>query len=42
MSGKIVAQINEDGPKKESRDLAKYFVPAWTIAKFVPPEYRFW
>jgi S1-C subfamily serine protease len=27
--------------EKEPQDIAKYFVPASTIAQFIPPEYRF-
>jgi len=38
MSRKIVVRAD---PKSEPRDLAKYFVPAETIATFIPTEYHF-
>jgi Trypsin-like peptidase domain len=39
MSRKI--QVLPSDPGGEPRDLAKYFVPASTIAAFIPTEYRF-
>jgi Trypsin-like peptidase domain len=41
MSRKIMVRSNPDDPHSKMRDLAKYFVPAWTIAEFIPAEYRF-
>ena len=38
MSRKIVGRSDSTG---ETRDLAKYFVPASIIRNFIPPEYRF-
>jgi hypothetical protein len=38
ISRKISARA--DG-ESEPKDIAKYFVPASTIAKFIPAEYRF-
>jgi hypothetical protein len=38
MSRKIVVRANAES---EPKDIAKYFVPASTIAKFIPAEYRF-
>jgi len=40
MSRKIMAGA-ADEPASRLKDLAKYFVPAWTIAKFIPAEYGF-
>jgi hypothetical protein len=44
ISGKItqsrIKQVNGHAVK-ESHDVAKFFVPAATIAEFIPPEYRF-
>jgi hypothetical protein len=40
MSRKIQARPNND-PEGELKDLAKYFLPASTIAAFIPTEYRF-
>ena len=40
MSFKIQARPASD-PSAEPRDIAKYFVPASTIAAFIPAEYRF-
>jgi trypsin-like peptidase len=42
MSGKIVVRMDGDGPGSEAKDLAKYFVPVWTISEFIPAEYRSW
>jgi trypsin-like peptidase len=42
MSGKFMTRMTADGKEGELKDLAKYFVPAWTIDAFVPPEHRFW
>lgn len=46
--GIISAKIQQSGfkqenghPVRETRDVAKYFVPAPTIAEFIPPEDRF-
>jgi trypsin-like peptidase len=44
ISAKIQASLirQENGHAvRESHDIAKYFVPARTIADFIPPEYRF-
>jgi S1-C subfamily serine protease len=38
MSRKIMTRADAES---EPRDIAKYFVPASTIAKFIPAEYRF-
>jgi hypothetical protein len=38
MSRKIQVRSNSEG---ELKDLAKYFVPASTIASFIPTEFRF-
>jgi S1-C subfamily serine protease len=38
MSGKITVRTD---PKSEPKDLAKYFVPAETIAAFIPSQYHF-
>jgi hypothetical protein len=40
MSRKIQVRTSSD-PEGELKDLAKYFVPASTIAAFIPIEYRF-
>ena len=40
MSRKIQVRTSND-PEGELKDLAKYFVPASTIAAFIPIEYRF-
>jgi hypothetical protein len=34
-------QVLKSGKKTEPHDIAKYFVPASTIAEFIPPELRF-
>ena len=39
MSRKIL--IRPNGADGETRDIAKYFVPAATIAAFIPKEYHF-
>jgi hypothetical protein len=41
MSRKIQVRANPFDPKSEMKDLAKYFVPAKTIAEFIPSEYHF-
>jgi hypothetical protein len=41
MSRKIQLQTNGADAESESKDLAKYFVPASTIRAFIPGEYRF-
>ena len=44
ISAKIQASLirQENGHAvREPHDIAKYFVPAGTIADFIPPEYRF-
>jgi hypothetical protein len=41
MSRKIQVRSDPHDPKSEMRDLAKYFVPAKTIAEFIPSEYHF-
>jgi hypothetical protein len=42
MSRKISEKlIEKNGGKTTTRDIAKYFVPASTIAQFMPPEFRF-
>jgi hypothetical protein len=38
MSRKIFTRADAES---EPKDIAKYFVPASTIAKFIPAEYRF-
>jgi hypothetical protein len=38
MSLKIQTRADEES---EPKDIAKYFVPASTIGKFIPAEYRF-
>lgn len=41
MSRKIQVRVNGADAESESKDLAKYFVPASTIRTFIPSEYRF-
>jgi Trypsin-like peptidase domain len=41
LSRKITVKPSSEAPDSEQKDIAKYFVPASTIAKFIPAEYRF-
>jgi hypothetical protein len=41
MSRKISVRVNSAGAGSVDKDIAKYFVPAWTIRAFIPTGYRF-
>jgi hypothetical protein len=40
MSRKIFIRTSDGSGGSAEKDIAKYFVPASTIASFIPPEYR--
>jgi len=41
MSRKIQIVLNGAGQQRETKDIAKYFVPGATIRSFIPSEYRY-